>query len=178
MKVSNAGWLLDVRICPSPHFSARTSEIDAVIIHGISLPPEDFSSTQDIDALFLGKLDVHSNPAFKDLLGVKVSAHLLIDRQGELTQYVSFLQSAWHAGVSLLAGRESCNDFSIGIELQGSDHAPYTEAQYARLNQVLAVLKTTYPKIENTRIVGHADIAPGRKTDPGPYFDWRKLCLS
>jgi AmpD protein len=145
--------------------------IDLLVIHNISLPAGQFGSGC-IDQLFTNCLDCNAHPSFADLRGVEVSSHLLIDRQGELTQYVPFDQRAWHAGESCFNGRSGCNDFSIGIELEGTDYCPYTEQQYQSLARVVRQLMQNYPAITAANIVGHSDIAPGRKTDPGPAFDW------
>lgn len=147
------------------------AEISLVIIHGISLPPGEFG-TGDVEALFSNTLDVSSDPRLADLAGVRVSAHLFIDRRGRTVQFVPFDRRAWHAGVSAWRGREGCNDFAIGIELEGEDQRPYTKAQYARLGKVLTALLEAYPRLSRAGIVGHQEVAPGRKTDPGPVFDW------
>ena len=173
------GLLSTARYLPSPHRDLRPSStvIDAVIIHGISLPPGQFG-TAYIENFFCDILDYTLHPYFATLTTLKVSAHLLIARTGEIIQFVPFAERAWHAGKSYLAGREHCNDFSIGIELEGTDDLPYEKIQYQKLTNVLHILMATYPAITRTRIVGHANIAPGRKTDPGPLFDWHYLdCL-
>ena len=125
--------------------------------------------------LFTNRLDPAGHPYFAALAGVRVSAHLFIRRRGELIQFVPFSARAWHAGASHWQGRDRCNDFSIGIELEGSDHRPFTAAQMRRLRQVVAALQSAFPQITRERVVGHSDIAPGRKTDPGPWFDWGQL---
>lgn len=145
-----------------------------VVIHNISLPPGQFG-TGCIEAFFTNCLDHESHPFFDEIRDVRVSAHLLIERSGEIVQFVAFDQRAWHAGLSCFEGRDNCNDFSIGIELEGADEVPYSDAQYAKLCHVLKLLMAEYPDIESQRIVGHSDIAPGRKTDPGPAFDWPRL---
>lgn len=157
----------------SPHCDARpdATDISVLVVHGISLPAGEFGGPY-IDDLFMGKLDSAAHPEFKPLEGLRVSAHCLIRRDGEIIQYVPFQQRAWHAGRSYYAGRRRCNDFSIGIELEGTDTAPYTKEQYDRLAAVAADLIRTYPKLNRRRIVGHQHIAPVRKTDPGPAFDW------
>ncbi len=167
---------LDARWCPSPNCDQRPpgSEIDLLVIHGISLPPGEFGGPY-IDQLFTNRLDPGAHPYFAPIADLRVSAHLLIRRDGELVQYVPLQQRAWHAGVSSFAGRERCNDYAIGIELEGSDHTPYTDAQYGRLQQVIAAIQAQFPAITAERIVGHSDIAPGRKSDPGPAFDWQRL---
>lgn len=177
MKIDHAtGLLKDARQVPSPNCDARPdgAVIDLVVVHGISLPPGEFSGPW-IDALFTNTLDPQAHPFFREIQGLRVSAHLLIRRDGELVQYVPFHRRAWHAGVSCFQGREQCNDFAVGIELEGADAVPYTEVQYWRLAQLVAALRRIYSGITPERIVGHADIAPGRKTDPGPAFEWDKL---
>jgi AmpD protein len=144
------------------------------VIHSISLPPGDFSADW-VDALFLGHLDPHAHPYFEQLAGLRVSAHLLIRRDGALTQYVAFNRRAWHAGASAFAGQGRCNDFSIGIELEGSDQTPFTDAQYLTLIESTRQIMQGYPLINPRRIVGHNEIAPRRKTDPGPWFDWARF---
>ena len=173
-RIDNQGWLLGVEHCPSPNFGKRPNgaAIDLLVIHNISLPAGQFGGPH-IRALFCNCLDCDAHPDFASLRGLRVSAHLLIDRQGRACQFVSFLDRAWHAGVSHFQGRDNCNDFSIGIELEGSDDIPYTHAQYCTLLGVTKTLQSYYPLITSERIVGHSDIAPGRKTDPGAAFDWR-----
>lgn len=160
---------------PSPHCDERPthSVIDMVVIHGISLPPGEFGSSA-ISDFFCGKLEVKAHPAFADIASLRVSAHVLIRRTGEIIQFVPFIKRAWHAGVSSFDGKTNCNDFSIGIELEGTDDLPYEPIQYGQLSYLVFVLQHAYP-IPAHRIVGHADIAPGRKTDPGPFFDWKYL---
>ncbi len=167
------GWLSDVRRVLSPNCDARpAAELPSLlVIHAISLPPDQFGS-DDILRLFTNTLDPLAHPYFADICQLRVSAHFLIRRDGELIQFVSCLQRAWHAGVSQWQGRERCNDFSIGVELEGCDTLPFTEAQYASLRQLTAVLLDEY---RLSAIVGHSDIAPGRKTDPGPCFLWPQL---
>ena len=174
--IDQEGWLEEARRVPSPHCDARPSDvsIDAIIIHGISLPPGEFGGPW-IDRLFTGRLDAAVHPYFRQIAGMKVSAHVLVRRDGELVQYVPFLRRAWHAGESQLDGRACCNDFSIGIELEGADQVSYEAVQYRRLAALCQLLMRNYPAIDLERIRGHADIAPGRKTDPGPAFDWRRL---
>jgi AmpD protein len=168
--------LQPARLLPSPNHSERTqgSAVDLLVIHNISLPPGEFG-TGCVDDLFCNNLDFDAHPYFRNLIGLQVSAHLLIDRSGHVTQYVPFDRKAWHAGQSCFAGRENCNEYSIGIELEGTDDMPFTESQYAVLIDVARALMSTYPGITAERIVGHRDIAPGRKTDPGPWFDWNRL---
>ena len=141
------------------------------MIHNISLPPGQYG-TGCIDALFTNTLDVDCHPELSDLAGVAVSSHLLIDRQGKITQYVPLNRRAWHAGVSCFQGVKNCNDFSIGIELEGVDDNPYTPIQYSSLISVTTLLLQIVPRISLTSLAGHCEIAPGRKTDPGPAFDW------
>ena len=170
------GWLDGARRCVSPNCDARPPDtiVDLLVIHGISLPPRHFGGPW-VDGLFTNTLDIDAHPYFETLAGLRVSAHLLIRRDGELVQYVPFQLRAWHAGASCHEGRVACNDFSVGVELEGCDDLPYSDAQYLCLAQVIPVLQREYPTITDRRIVGHSDIAPGRKTDPGPAFDWAKL---
>jgi AmpD protein len=147
------------------------SPIDLLVIHSISLPPGEFGGPW-IDALFKNRLDPEVHPYFREIKNLRVSSHLLIRRDGELIQYVPLNRRAWHAGESAYCGRERCNDFSIGIELEGSDEQPFTDAQYAQLIQTTRLIQQQFPLITPQRIAGHADIAPERKTDPGPQFDW------
>jgi AmpD protein len=147
--------------------------IDLLVLHSISLPPGEFGGDW-IDDLFMNRLDTNAHPFFKEISNLKVSCHLLIRRDGSLLQYVPLHHRAWHAGVSNYCGRERCNDFSIGIELEGSDDQPFTEAQYTSLVNATKQIMAIYPDITEQRITSHAAIAPGRKTDPGPMFDWQK----
>lgn len=167
--------LLNARRVASPNVSERPPgmQIDLLVIHNISLPPGQFGGRW-IDDLFCNQLDPARHPYFRDIADLQVSAHALIDRHGQLTQYVAFDKKAWHAGQSCFDGRQQCNDFSIGIELEGCDDQPFTGAQYQSLVALTRYLQQTYPAITTERIVGHSDIAPGRKTDPGPCFDWRR----
>ncbi|MGE9550945.1 1,6-anhydro-N-acetylmuramyl-L-alanine amidase AmpD [Erwinia amylovora] len=167
-----AGWIHGVKRVPSPHFNERPDNETPtlLVIHNISLPPGKFGGPW-IDALFTGTLDPQADPYFAGIAHLRVSAHCLIRRDGEIVQYVPFHQRAWHAGVSCYQGREACNDFSIGIELEGTDTLPYTDAQYQALEEVTRLLTEHYPQITG-HITGHSDIAPDRKTDPGPAFDW------
>jgi AmpD protein len=144
------------------------------VVHGISLPAGKFGGPW-IDHLFAGDLSPDAHPSFRDTAMLRVSAHALIRRDGSITQYVPFGMRAWHAGQSQYQGRSGCNDFSIGIELEGSDEAPYMDAQYESLAALVRALLTTYPTLSAERIAGHSDIAPGRKTDPGPAFDWARF---
>lgn len=148
--------------------------ISLLVIHGISLPAGEFGGPW-IERLFLGRLEAGMHPELADLVSLKVSAHLLIRRDGKIIQFVSFKRRAWHAGVSVFQDRPRCNDYSIGIELEGTDASPYADIQYARLITVTRALMRAYPAITLDRVVGHSDIAPQRKTDPGPAFDWRRL---
>lgn len=168
---ANTGLLDGVDFVQSLHCSGRASQIDMLVIHNISLPPGQYGGNY-IHDLFIGQLDIGAHPYFKQLEGLRVSSHLLIERSGKITQFVPFHQAAWHAGHSFFAGREACNDFSIGIELEGTDEEEYTLIQYEHLSQITIELMRNYPDIKRDRIVGHSDIAPGRKTDPGPAFDW------
>ncbi len=177
MWIDPATGLLDaVEYRPSPNCDHRPDglNIDLIVIHGISLPPGEFGGPW-IDALFTNTLDPDAHPYFQNLAGLRVSAHLLIRRDGQPVQYVPFQQRAWHAGTSEYAGRSRCNDFSVGIELEGTDDCPYDNRQYQCLAAVIRALRTAYPKMTPDRLVGHTDIAPDRKTDPGPAFDWARL---
>ena len=142
-----------------------------MVVHGISLPPGEFGSGA-VTRLFCNELDPFEHPAFADLEGLRVSAHALIDRRGAVTQYVSFLDRAWHAGDSRFRGRAGCNDYSIGIEMEGTDAMQYEQRQYERLAELVRALMNRWPRILPERVVGHCDVAPERKTDPGPSFDW------
>jgi N-acetyl-anhydromuramoyl-L-alanine amidase len=171
--ISAEGWLASAVHCPSPNFNSRPLEqdINLLVIHNISLPPGEFG-TGCVRAFFCNQLDVALDPYFETIVELRVSAHLFIDRLGKVTQFVAFTERAWHAGASSFQGIENCNDYSIGIELEGCDHIEYTSAQYQALACVTGELLRAYPKITIDRIVGHSDIAPGRKTDPGLAFDW------
>jgi AmpD protein len=147
--------------------------VDLLVIHSISLPPGKFGGPW-IDALFRNRLDPEAHPYFRQIQDLRVSSHLLIRRDGELIQYVPLNRRAWHAGESCYCGRERCNDFSIGIELEGTDEEPFTDAQYSKLIETTQAIRQRFPLITQQRITGHADIAPGRKTDPGPLFDWKR----
>lgn len=171
----NDGWLERARRCESPHWDSRPgAEVSLLVVHCISLPPGRFGGPY-IDDLFMGRLDPAGHPYFAGIHQLRVSAHCLIRRDGELVQYVPFQRRAWHAGLSCFEGRERCNDFSVGIELEGTDTGTYTDAQYRVLAEVSRVLMRVYPAITPERITGHSDIAPGRKTDPGPGFDWGRF---
>lgn len=170
------GLVSGVRQVLSPHFDERPSgtAIDLIVIHGISLPPGEFGGPW-IDRLFTGCLPAGAHPYFAAIVGSRVSAHLLIRRTAEIVQYVPFERRAWHAGPSQYLGRPSCNDFSIGIELEGTDEQAYVDGQYERLAALIEALLATYPTLSRDRIAAHSEIAPGRKTDPGPAFDWSRL---
>lgn len=170
------GWLDGVRCVPSPNCDARPDgvAIDLIVVHGISLPPGEYGGPW-IDDLFLNRLDPGAHPYFAGIAANPVSAHVLIRRDGALTQYVPFPLRAWHAGQSTHRGRNRCNDFAIGIELEGCDLTPYEPIQYERLAKLVVALRAQYPAIAPDAVVGHCDIAPGRKTDPGPHFEWPRL---
>jgi AmpD protein len=173
---THSGLLRGARQVPSPNFDARPGGIlpELIVVHGISLPPEQFGGPW-IDRLFTNSLPPDEHPYFATMWTLKVSSHLMIRRDGEPVQYVPFHERAWHAGASSYQGRERCNDFSIGVELEGADDIAYEPAQYRMLSAVILALCDAYPSLSLTRIAGHSDIAPGRKTDPGPAFDWQRL---
>jgi AmpD protein len=170
------GWLQWVEHCPSPNFNLRPDNIDInlLVIHSISLPPGEFGGGY-VQQFFQNKLDASVHPYFATIADLTVSAHLFIERGGKITQFVPFDARAWHAGSSSFAGVADCNNYSIGIELEGTDELPYTDAQYHALEKVTRQLMLTYPKLTPERITGHEHIAPGRKTDPGPAFDWPRF---
>ncbi|HEX4267131.1 MAG TPA: 1,6-anhydro-N-acetylmuramyl-L-alanine amidase AmpD [Steroidobacteraceae bacterium] len=170
------GLLAGARQVLSPHFDARPQGVapELIVVHGISLPAGEFGGPW-IDRLFAGDLPPGAHPSFRDTAARRVSAHALIRRNGDITQYVPFGMRAWHAGQSQYQGRSTCNDFSIGIELEGTDATPYTDAQYESLAALVRALLATYPTLSAEHITGHSDIAPGRKTDPGPAFEWARL---
>ena len=172
----DAGLLLEARQVPSPNFDERpgTCPVDLIVIHSISLPPCEYGGHW-INDLFTNELDVDAHPYFREIGDLHVSSHLLIRRDGELVQYVPFHMRAWHAGLSSFEGRECCNDYSIGIELEGCDEEAFEDIQYERVAEVIATLIQYYPGLSAERIAGHSDIAPGRKTDPGPLFSWSNL---
>ncbi len=178
-RINQAGFAENALFIPSPNFDARPVddytqkpvEISLIVIHNISLPPSQYGGSGIIE-LFTNRLNPDEHPYYAEIYTFKVSAHFLIRRDGTLIQFVSCLDRAWHAGVSNWQGRERCNDFSVGIELEGSDFKPFEPVQYQLLNQLIAGIKDAYP-IQG--ITGHSDIAPGRKTDPGPYFDWQQV---
>ncbi len=173
---AGTGLIEPARQLASPNCDERPDGvvIDLLILHGISLPPGEFG-TGAIEALFLNTLDHSAHPYFEEIRGLTVSSHVLIDRLGALTQFVSFNDRAWHAGASCFRGRSRCNDFAIGIELEGTDDAAYTNAQYAALGPVVSAIVAAYPGIDTRTLAAHSDVAPGRKTDPGPAFDWQRL---
>ncbi|WP_369958756.1 1,6-anhydro-N-acetylmuramyl-L-alanine amidase AmpD [Pseudomonas benzenivorans] len=170
-----SGWCSGIRHCPSPNFNARPQgEVSLLVIHNISLPPGQFG-TGKVQAFFQNRLSADEHPYFASIAAMQVSAHFLIERDGAITQFVSCNERAWHAGQSSFQGRENCNDFSLGIELEGTDETPYSEAQYVALPALIHALRRVYPALAPERICGHSDIAPSRKTDPGPAFDWPRL---
>lgn len=167
------GVVSEARQCPSPNFNERPegTPVSLLVMHNISLPPGQFGNGY-VELFFQNQLPVDADPFFEEIKDLTVSAHLFVDREGEITQFVNLNARAWHAGVSSFNGVEACNDFSIGIEVEGTDSDPYTDAQYQTLTSLSEEILKAYPHIEIDRIVGHSDIAPGRKTDPGPAFDW------
>ena len=171
-----SGTLRTARQVPSPNCDDRPPGVvaDLIVVHGISLPPDEFDGPW-IDALFTNRLPAHEHPYFATIADRRVSSHLLIRRDGSIVQYVPFHKRAWHAGVSSYEGREKCNDFSIGIELEGADLIPYEPEQYRSLTETILQLCAAYSSLSLQRIAGHSDIAPGRKTDPGPAFDWMRF---
>jgi AmpD protein len=170
------GLINQAKLCLSPNRDLRPSDgaIEFIVLHGISLPPGQFGGPE-IENLFLNRLDWDAHSYFTEIRGLEVSAHLLIRRDGGLLQFVPFNERAWHAGQSHFRGRTRCNDFSIGIELEGEDDTNYDDRQYSVLSAVLKALMVTYPQLTMREIVGHSDIAQGRKSDPGPAFDWLRL---
>lgn len=177
-QVDAGGWLAQGgRVSPSPHCDARPPEIliDLLVMHNISLPAGCYEGSA-VEDLFLGRLNCEAHPSFADLKGLRVSSHFFIRRHAEVIQFVSIFDRAWHAGASAFQGRSSCNDFSIGIELEGGDHEPYPEAQIATAADLIAALAAAVPSLR--WIAGHSDIAPGRKTDPGPAFSWPDMLQS
>ena len=179
MKIDkNSGKIQGIHSIASPNYNERPIENDVslVVIHGISVPPGRFGDGY-IEQLFTNSLSITEHPYFQEIINLRVSAHILINREGVITQFVPFNKRAWHAGESKYQGRENCNDFSIGIELEGVDDIPYTEEQYAQLAEVLQNLYNSYPLLTRETMAAHSDIAPGRKTDPGQAFDWEYLNL-
>lgn len=173
LAIDAAGYASTARQITSPNQDARPDDmaVEMVVIHNISLPPQQYGGA-GIQQLFTNQLDADEHPYYAGIAHLKVSAHFLIRRTGELLQFVSCQQRAWHAGLSQWQGRERCNDFSVGIELEGSDIEAFEDAQYITLQSLIQALQKRYA-IQH--IVGHSDIAPGRKTDPGPFFDWQRL---
>lgn len=170
--INKSFYLETVRKCPSPNYSKRESnEVSLLVLHNISLPPGEFGN-ENVEKLFTNQLDPEEHPYFKEIYELKVSSHLFIDREGLIVQFVPFDLAAWHAGVSNFKGRDNCNQFSIGIELEGTDNAKYSKEQYDSLVRVTKILMSKFPEIKKENIVGHSDIAPERKTDPGESFDW------
>lgn len=170
----SSGWCAGIQHCPSPNFNQRPlAEVSLLVIHNISLPPGQFGGGH-VHQFFQNRLNADEHPYFADIASMQVAAHFLIERDGAITQFVSCNDRAWHAGLSCFADRENCNDFSLGIELEGTDELPFTERQYAALVRLTRQLQAAYPAITLERICGHSDIAPGRKTDPGPAFDWQR----
>ena len=174
--INKEGWLSEAEKHISPNFDKRpiNSEIKLIVIHNISLPPENFEP-ENVKKFFKNELDFESHEFFYTIKDLKVSSHFVIDRTGKIYQFVSVYDRAWHAGVSSFKNQENCNDFSLGIELIGSDNTPFEDNQYDALNKLIETLCSSFPKIKKENIVGHSEIAPGRKTDPGPFFDWSKI---
>jgi N-acetyl-anhydromuramoyl-L-alanine amidase len=173
---ASTGVLQNARQVASPNFDERPNGAlpELIVVHGISLPPGEYGGPW-IDRLFTNVLPPHAHPYFEAVAPLKVSSHLLVRRDGEYVQYVSFNRRAWHAGQSSYCGRERCNDFSIGIELEGADTEPYEPIQYRALARAIVALVAAYPTLSLDRIAGHSEISPGRKTDPGETFDWPRL---
>ena len=174
-RLSTAAWLAS----PNSNVRPVDTNIDTIVVHNISLPPNEFGArgadgVHYVKALFTNQLDWNAHPYFQTIQGAEVSAHLFIERDGVITQFVNFDERAWHAGRSSYLGRPECNDYSIGIELEGSDFVSFTDVQYEMLAQVIAAIYEAYPKTQR-HLTGHSDIAPGRKTDPGDYFEWTRL---
>lgn len=176
LEIDSAGWLKNVEIIPSPNFEARPAgcPVSLIVVHNISLPPGEFGGGH-VQELFTNCLDPEAHAYFREIEGLKVSAHCLIERTGDMTQFISFHDRAWHAGVSCWQDRENCNDFSVGIELEGCDDEVFEAVQYQQLARLVIALRNQYPDISCDALCGHSDIAPGRKTDPGPNFDWQYL---
>lgn len=172
MKIDSSFLFEEVRICLSPNFSDReANDISLLVLHNISLPPGKFGGGY-VEKFFLNELDSQEHPYFKEIDDLRVSSHLYIKRDGSITQFVPLDKKAWHAGISSFKGRENCNEFSIGVELEGTDEVPYERAQYTSLIEITMFLMKQYPHLNKDNIVGHSDIAPERKTDPGSSFDW------
>lgn len=171
-----SGLVPAARWCASPNYNERPGGPDPslLVIHNISLPPGQFRGDA-VEQFFCNQLDASAHPYFQTIAELKVSSHLLVRRDGSVLQFVNLRDRAWHAGRSSFRGEDECNDFSVGIELEGTDDTPYTEAQYQRLSELAALIMAAWPEITADRITGHSDIAPGRKTDPGPAFDWSRF---
>lgn len=174
-RLSTAAWLAS----PNSNVRPVDTNIDTIVVHNISLPPNEFGArgadgVHYVKALFTNQLDWNAHPYFQTIQGAEVSAHLFIERDGAITQFVNFDERAWHAGRSSYLSRPECNDYSIGIELEGSDFVSFTDVQYEMLAQVIVAIYEAYPKTQR-HLTGHSDIAPGRKTDPGDYFEWTRL---
>lgn len=178
MNIINNGILDVANQCPSPNQDERPDncEPDLIVIHNISLPPNQYGG-EGINQLFTNCLDKDEHPYYADIHHLRVSSHLLIRRDGEIVQYVPFDKRAWHAGVSEYQGREVCNNFSIGIEMEGSDYEAFTADQYVALEFAIKALLKSYSSLSSKSITGHEHISPGRKTDPGPFFEWDKLSM-
>lgn len=176
MRLDETGMLLGAESIPSPNCDARPEgiEISLIVIHNISLPPGEFGG-RGVFELFTNTLDANAHPFYASIAHLRVSSHFYIDRSGKVFQFVPTVKRAWHAGASQWQGREKCNDFSIGIELEGTDHVPFTENQYDSLKSVSLAILEKHP---SCTLAGHSDIAPGRKTDPGPFFDWKRYLFS
>ncbi len=172
----NKVWLSGIKVLPSDNYDDRPThcDVDLIIIHAISLPPEQFGGGY-IEKFFTNSLNWGEHEYFERIRGLKVSSHLLVDRLGAVTQFVDLNKRAWHAGESVWEGRNGCNDFSIGIELEGSDSQPYEREQYLSLVGLLRSIFGLYPRVSIDSVVGHCDVSPDRKTDPGPFFDWDYL---
>ncbi|MGI9235449.1 MAG: 1,6-anhydro-N-acetylmuramyl-L-alanine amidase AmpD [Woeseiaceae bacterium] len=176
-RISPSSGLIEPAVqCHSPNQDARPEGVQPrlVVLHGISLPPGEFGGPE-IEALFTNTLDHDAHPYFDEIRGLEVSAHLLIRRDGSVTQFVPLTERAWHAGESCYRGEHRCNDYSIGIELEGEDETAYDDRQYEALWAILRAIFSTYPNISAREVAGHCDVAPGRKSDPGPAFDWLRL---
>lgn len=173
MDIAADGWLHGVSHIPSPNIDARPAgaSVDLIVIHSISLPPGEFAG-DGVERLFTNRCDPDAHPCFAELQSLRVSAHFFVRRDGQIIQFVSCQDRAWHAGASRWRQRERCNDFSVGIELEGGDFWPFEAVQYQKLQDLLSALLRAYPMAE---IAGHCHIAPGRKTDPGPYFEWARI---
>ena len=174
--INKKGWLKKAEKHISPNFDQRpkNTDIKLIVIHNISLPPENFEP-ENVKKFFMNELDFETHKFFQEIRGLKVSSHFVIDRIGKIYQFVSVYDRAWHAGVSSFKNQENCNDFSLGIELIGSDNTPFEDDQYISLNELIEALCNSFPKIKKENIIGHSEIAPGRKSDPGPFFDWSKI---